>query len=262
MYDEASGLYYLSARYYDPDSGRFLSRDSYRGETADPRSQNLYGYCYNNPIRYVDLSGHIPVETVFDLASLGWSYNNLVNNPSWVNFGYLAWDAVAAMVPYAPGSYVLKPVSTGIKIFSRADGYVKVGVWTMDKFERGYEIERALGGIANNFPKIDKFVEAGRDDTYIYLSRVTSIKSVDLTLPSYQSTGKLRFQLQKYVEQLKDFDYISYKGNDYKLIDGVERILEIAIPPVELTAKQVAAFEKVTESAAKEGIKIVTRIVY
>ncbi|WP_207727566.1 RHS repeat-associated core domain-containing protein, partial [Anaerostipes hominis (ex Liu et al. 2021)] len=57
-YDETTGLYYLNARYYNPEDGRFLSEDTYRGETNEPDTQHLYGYCADNPINYVDPSGH------------------------------------------------------------------------------------------------------------------------------------------------------------------------------------------------------------
>lgn len=58
IYDEASKLYYLNARYYDPETGRFLAQDSYRGEMDDPDQWHLYVYCANNPINYVDPSGY------------------------------------------------------------------------------------------------------------------------------------------------------------------------------------------------------------
>lgn len=57
-YDETTGLYYLNARYYNPEDGRFLSEDTYRGETNEPDMQHLYAYCADNPINYVDPSGH------------------------------------------------------------------------------------------------------------------------------------------------------------------------------------------------------------
>lgn len=58
IYDESTGLYYLNARYYDPENGRFLTEDTYRGEVNDPDTLHLYVYCKNNPINYVDPSGH------------------------------------------------------------------------------------------------------------------------------------------------------------------------------------------------------------
>ncbi|WP_035381960.1 RHS repeat-associated core domain-containing protein, partial [Fervidicella metallireducens] len=59
-YDKETKQYYLKARYYDPKIARFLSEDSYRGDRKDPLSLNLYTYCHNEPIMYVDLDGHAP----------------------------------------------------------------------------------------------------------------------------------------------------------------------------------------------------------
>ncbi len=59
IYDWSSGQYYLNARYYDPNTGRFLSEDTYRGVTKDPDTWQLYAYCANNPVNYVDPSGHV-----------------------------------------------------------------------------------------------------------------------------------------------------------------------------------------------------------
>ena len=49
---------YLRARYYDPEIGRFLRRDSYRGDSFSPLFQNIYTYVENNPVNFVDPSGH------------------------------------------------------------------------------------------------------------------------------------------------------------------------------------------------------------
>lgn len=58
VYDGETGLYYLNARYYNPDDGVFLSQDTYRGEDTESATWNLYGYCAENPIKYADPSGH------------------------------------------------------------------------------------------------------------------------------------------------------------------------------------------------------------
>jgi RHS repeat-associated protein len=56
--DSESGMYYLRARYYDPTTGRFISRDSVRGALTNPQAQNAYSYGYNNPLSYQDPSGN------------------------------------------------------------------------------------------------------------------------------------------------------------------------------------------------------------
>ena len=67
-YDTETGTIYLRARYYNPSTGRFISRDSYAGRRSDPLSLNLYTYCKNNPLRYVDPSGHNAVSAAIGAA--------------------------------------------------------------------------------------------------------------------------------------------------------------------------------------------------
>jgi RHS repeat-associated protein len=55
--EDASHLYYYGARYYDPELGRFLTRDPKSGELTNPQSLNRYAYCLNNPLRYIDKWG-------------------------------------------------------------------------------------------------------------------------------------------------------------------------------------------------------------
>ena len=57
-YDASSGLSYARARYFDSSIGRFISQDTYEGELNNPLSLNLYTYVENNPLRYVDPTGH------------------------------------------------------------------------------------------------------------------------------------------------------------------------------------------------------------
>ena len=59
-YDSDMGFYYLNDRYYDSITGRFLTPDdpSYLGANSDLLSYNLYAYCSNNPVMYVDPTGH------------------------------------------------------------------------------------------------------------------------------------------------------------------------------------------------------------
>ena len=58
-YDEDTGLYYLNARYYNPQWRRFISPDdtSYL-DPETPNGLNLYAYCNNDPVNYSDPSGH------------------------------------------------------------------------------------------------------------------------------------------------------------------------------------------------------------
>lgn len=54
-------MYYLNARYYNPEWRRFISPDA--AEYIDPETPNglnLYAYCNNDPVNYADPSGHAP----------------------------------------------------------------------------------------------------------------------------------------------------------------------------------------------------------
>ena len=51
---DSTGLYYYGARYYDPDLGRFITRDLLKGEFTKPQTLNRYTYCLNNSLRYKD----------------------------------------------------------------------------------------------------------------------------------------------------------------------------------------------------------------
>ena len=50
--DELTGLYYLRARYYAPNIGRFTQEDVIYNDGL-----NLYAYCNSNPVMYSDPSG-------------------------------------------------------------------------------------------------------------------------------------------------------------------------------------------------------------
>ena len=56
-YDTETGWYYLNTRYYDPNVGRFLSPDTILGANGGLLGYNLYAYCNNNPVMFVDPSG-------------------------------------------------------------------------------------------------------------------------------------------------------------------------------------------------------------
>lgn len=59
-FDADAKLMYARARYYDPALGRFLTRDTVRGNPLQPLSFNSYLYAFNNPITFSDAFGYAP----------------------------------------------------------------------------------------------------------------------------------------------------------------------------------------------------------
>jgi len=62
------GLIYMNARYYMPEIGRFISADTIVPDPGNPQSYNRYSYSYNNPINYIDPSGHDPLDAAWEEA--------------------------------------------------------------------------------------------------------------------------------------------------------------------------------------------------
>jgi len=67
-----TGLIYLRARWYDPATGRFLTRDPFAGIPTVPATLNPYVYALNNPVMYTDPSGEvIPLLALLALGLAG-----------------------------------------------------------------------------------------------------------------------------------------------------------------------------------------------
>ena len=68
-YDNVADTYFAQAREYVAGVGRFAGEDWIKGEIYYPTSLNQYGYCYENPEKFVDLDGKIP--TILIGAGIG-----------------------------------------------------------------------------------------------------------------------------------------------------------------------------------------------
>ena len=67
--DRETGWYFLNSRYYSPEWKRFISPDDTNYlDPETPNGLNLYCYCNNDPVNFVDPSGHEP--KWYDIA--GW----------------------------------------------------------------------------------------------------------------------------------------------------------------------------------------------
>lgn len=74
-YDQETGLFYNLNRYYDPSTGRYLRADPFRDGI------NLYTYCFNNPLEWLDPRGLCGAREV-------WSTTKYLAYESWDYFWY------------------------------------------------------------------------------------------------------------------------------------------------------------------------------
>ena len=72
-YDAEIGLYWLTTRIYDPQTGRFINSDSADLLGSDLQSvlqYNMYAYCWNNPVNMYDPEGDLPIFLIFLVATV------------------------------------------------------------------------------------------------------------------------------------------------------------------------------------------------
>src|SRR5206468_3352118 len=70
--DYESGLIYLRARYYDPATQQFLTRDPLEAQSEQP-----YAYAGGSPLNATDRSGMF-LDTIFDVGFVLWDIDNIM----------------------------------------------------------------------------------------------------------------------------------------------------------------------------------------
>ncbi|WP_379142990.1 RHS repeat domain-containing protein [Paenibacillus sp. sgz500992] len=87
-YDYYSGYSHAQARDFDSSIGRFMSEDTYEGDINDPQTLNLYTYVKNNPLKFIDPTGHMEEigGSAFETRMIG------SNGVLYYTNGSVAWD--------------------------------------------------------------------------------------------------------------------------------------------------------------------------
>lgn len=96
--DVDTGLVYMGARMYDPETARFTGIDPQGFVAGNPQSYGRYVYANNAPYRYVDPNGESPLEWGFvvgDVASAG-------ANIAAGNIAGATWDIVNVVLDAQP----------------------------------------------------------------------------------------------------------------------------------------------------------------
>jgi RHS repeat-associated protein len=117
---DETGLYHYGARYYDPEAGRFISRDFVPGQLANPQTLNRYTYCLNNPLKYRDPDG---CEQAGALLGKG-NYPNLNNLGGPMSWSW-APQNIGKESPGDPGCLLAMLLLSGIAVSPLAVGLAK-----------------------------------------------------------------------------------------------------------------------------------------
>jgi RHS repeat-associated protein len=88
QFDPDLGLYYLRARYYNPATGRFMSRDPEDGQFWDSKTLHKYLYAAGDPVNASDPTGRGLFEYLFArrtgilnsnaILRVGLGWNNII----------------------------------------------------------------------------------------------------------------------------------------------------------------------------------------
>lgn len=120
FYDNDTELVYLNARFYSPELGCFLSEDTLSGDEEELMTLNRYAYCKQDPVNYVDPSGHWSTADHRAISKAALSSNGYGNNQR-MN------DCVKDAVFWADDVLHYKNVSQDLEISERSKNRLDIG---------------------------------------------------------------------------------------------------------------------------------------
>lgn len=159
QWDPDAKLFYLRARYYDPQIGRFLSTDLIQGSMLNPQTFNQYVYVNNDPINKSDPFGlyimppnpnqwnpyiYNPNKFIEDFSVSGSNstYKNPLTSPSIDPINYSPWTE----------SLQNRLDNWGINALNKYPGLISKGTVTAGTSAMGYAIlEEFIKPVETNF---------------------------------------------------------------------------------------------------------------
>ncbi len=143
-YEKGAKLYYLKSRFYDPETGRFVSPDDISYLAPDMvNGLNLYAYCGNNPVMRVDPNGNFAISAILSVALKGLIGAGINTATSFV-------AAKATGQDFTWKDAVSSAISGAVGAFSSPLGAAINAIYSIEKaYKDGYSMETSLliGGI-------------------------------------------------------------------------------------------------------------------
>lgn len=149
-YDSEIGLYYCQQRYYNPEIGRWLSIDVLF-DNNHFNGANLYVYCFNNPIMYVDYTGLSVIDDLLAIESVSDVYWRNYNNNLYLGEAMASAYGALAIAFYIPLGYLNQAVN-----FDRYS--LENGVWDSNSILEDSFIE--FQSWIDKFPEIFGDIDA------------------------------------------------------------------------------------------------------
>jgi RHS repeat-associated protein len=166
QYDADLGMYYLRARYYKPELGRFWTMDSFEGHQTDPLSLHKYLYCHADPVNNTDPSGHFTITEMVSVQGIDKTLRTIGSQsprvalrasrakiwdvywgliPGWPPHG--AVFAANKLTPSGAGYiYDVNPINPGPQAMtcSTIPGNIRIRPTTLGAFNRQYKVKRKV----------------------------------------------------------------------------------------------------------------------
>lgn len=207
---DETGLYFYGARYYDASIARFTVADSVEPDIDKPQSLNRYAYCLNNPLRYVDPTGEVPVDVVLDAATTFYDIYQLIKNPTKSNWASVGIDIGAMAIPYV-SSTMLKG---GMKVVSKVNEASSAAKMA-DKTSEGVKLLNK----SNQNIKQGKIVLGHYPD---YIDMADTISAKRFNIP--QKIWNRMSDAEKWSSNKKFLDRAIKRGNEIILSNPVKNI--------------------------------------
>lgn len=169
---DSNGLYYMRARYYNPDIKRFINQDIKVGDISNGQGLNRYAYCEGNPVSLVDpfgLCGQDPndINWASTIAHMALGVGGMIPG-----FGFIFDLADAALCFYEKD-----PVGVGLSLASAipfaglvagagkvGKSVVKFGGYVSDVIRNSNKIQHAADTIATAASSARKILHSGATD--------------------------------------------------------------------------------------------------
>jgi RHS repeat-associated protein/uncharacterized delta-60 repeat protein len=292
--DNETGAFYHLERYREED--RFISQDPTMFGAGDVLDANLYGFGAGNPMMYTDASGLMSLgEQIVTAGVKGGLLSMLLGAPfraykagkdvyAGASFLSVAMDffagvatdfAIGAVLGGGASGLVRALGSNAFKIRAAGQSIGKFlslrlpwSSWNLAASARGFAIEKTIlsraagffGKQVRNFPVIDDYIIKGGRGI------ATSIKSIDLTLPSYTNPAAIVSKLNGYADRLARFAVNGAESYGGVTIGNstapvADRVLIVAIEEGAANSSQATAMiQWVREAATKyPNIKILVQ---